>query len=97
VVPSRIEGWGLPAGEALWCGTPAICSTAPVLREVCGDLGLYFDPDDPDALAALVDKLMQDTSYRESLRQQIAEAKPRLRTWKTVAGEVLAALRAIKR
>jgi len=73
------------------------CSTAPVLREVCGDLGLYFDPDDPDALAALVDKLMQDTSYRESLRQQIAEAKPRLRTWKTVAGEVLAALRAIKR
>lgn len=97
VVPSRIEGWGLPAGEALWCGTPAICSTAPVLREVCGDLGLYFDPDDPDALAALVDKLMQDTAYRESLRQQIAEAKPRLRTWKTVAGEVLAALRAIKR
>ena len=95
VIPSRIEGWGLPAGEALWCGTPAICSTAPVFREVCGDLGLYFDPDDPDALAALVDRLAQDAAYRENLRRQIAEAKPRLRTWKSVASDVLAAVRPI--
>lgn len=95
VIPSRIEGWGLPAGEALWCGTPAICSTAPVFHEVCGDLGLYFDPDDPDALAALVDRLMQDTAYRENLRQQIADAKPRLRTWKNVAADILAAVRTI--
>lgn len=93
VMPSRIEGWGLPAGEALWCGTPAICSTAPVLREVCGDLGLYFDPDDPDALAALVDKLTQDGEYRENLRHLIAEARPHLRTWKTVANDILSAVR----
>lgn len=95
VIPSRIEGWGLPAGEALWCGTPAICSTAPVFHEVCGDLGLYFDPDDPDALATLVDRLMQDTAYRENLRRQIADAKPRLRTWKNVASDILAAVRSI--
>ena len=95
VIPSRMEGWGLPAGEALWCGTPAICSTAPVFHEVCGDLGLYFDPDDPDALAVLVDRLMQDADYRENLRRQIADAKPRLRTWKNVAGDILAAVRSI--
>lgn len=95
VIPSRMEGWGLPAGEALWCGTPAICSTAPVFHEVCGDLGLYFDPDDPDALAALVDKLMQDPDYRENLRRQIADAKPRLRTWKNVASDILSAVRSI--
>lgn len=94
VIPSRIEGWGLPAGEALWCGTPAICSTAPVFYEVCGDLGLYFDPDDPDALAGLIDRLAQDTTYRESLRQRIAEARPGLRTWKDVARDMLAAVRA---
>ena len=95
VMPSRIEGWGLPAGEALWCGTPAICSTAPIFREVCGDLGLYFDPDDAGALAAIVDRLMQDPAYREGLRQRIAEARPRLRTWKTVAGDILAAIRSV--
>jgi glycosyltransferase involved in cell wall biosynthesis len=93
VIPSRMEGWGLPAGEALWCGTPAICSTAPVFREVCGELGLYFDPDDPNALAALINRLAQDTAYRENLRARIAEAKPRLRTWKTVAEDILSVVR----
>jgi len=93
VIPSRIEGWGLPAGEAMWCGTPAICSTATVLHEVCGDLGLYFDPDDPDALADIVNKLGQEPQFREDLRHQIAEAKPRFRTWKTVTTELIGTLR----
>lgn len=92
IIPSRIEGWGLPAGEALWCGTPALCSTAPVFYEVCGELGLYFDPDDPETLAGQIDRLHEDTTYREELRQRIADAKPQLRTWKTVAIEMLAAL-----
>ncbi len=94
VIPSRIEGWGLPAGEALWCGTPALCSTAPVFYEVCGELGLYFDPDDPETLAGQISRLNDDAAYREELRQRIAEAKPHLRTWKTVAVEMLAALQA---
>ena len=95
VIPSRIEGWGLPAGEAMWCGTPAICSTAPVLREVCGNLGLYFDPDDPDELANIVDRLLRDIEFRENVRKQIEEAKPRFRTWKAVTNELLTALRRI--
>lgn len=89
VLPSRIEGWGLPAGEALWCGTPAICSTAPVLREVCGDLGLYFDPNKPEELADHIERLMNDAPFAENLRNQIAAAKPRLRTWSAVARDVL--------
>ena len=92
VMPSRIEGWGLPAGEALWCGTPAICSTAPVLREVCGDLGLYFDPDRPDELASILHDLMHDPAKLADLRQRIREARPGLRTWKHVANDVLASL-----
>lgn len=95
VIPSRIEGWGLPAGEALWCGTPAICSTAEVLREVCGDLGLYFDPDDPDALAEIIEKLLNDQSFATELREKIASARPELRTWRIVATEVLEALKPI--
>lgn len=88
VLPSRIEGWGLPAGEALWCGTPAICSTAPVLREVCGDLGLYFDPNAPEDLAHHIRRLMSDASFAENLRRRIIAAKPRLRTWSAVARDV---------
>jgi glycosyltransferase involved in cell wall biosynthesis len=90
VVPSRMEGWGLPAGESLWFGTPAICSTAPALREVAGDLGLYFDPDDAGALADHVDRLMRDDDFAAAHRRRIAAARPGLRTWQDVARDLLA-------
>lgn len=93
LIPSRMEGWGLPAGEALWCGTPAICSTASVFREVCGDLGLYFDPDSPAELAAHIARLMGDAGFAADLRTRIAAARPRLRTWRHVASDMLAAVR----
>jgi glycosyltransferase involved in cell wall biosynthesis len=92
VISSRMEGWGLPAGEALWLGTPAVCSTAPVLREVCGDLGLYFDPDQPDELVGILDRLLGDPVFLAAHRQRISDAKPGMRTWNTVAQDVLQAL-----
>ncbi len=88
VMASRMEGWGLPAGEALWWGTPAICSTAPVMQEVCGDLGLYFDPDSPEELATHIARLQSDTAFRTTLRRRIADAKDHLRTWGHVAQDL---------
>lgn len=95
VMPSKLEGWGLPAGEALWCGTPAICSTAEALREVCGDLALYFEPDDAAHLAATVSRLMADPRFVTTLRERIESARPTLRTWCVVAKETLKALAAV--
>ncbi len=89
VIPSRMEGWGLPAGEAMWCGAPVVCSTAPVLREVCGDLALYFEPDDFETLADIFQRLVEDDQFRDSLRKGIADAKPKFRTWETVTSELL--------
>lgn len=95
VLPSRMEGWGLPVGEALWCGTPALAADIPALREVGGDLALYFDPDKPVDLANLLVGLQADpTSYGE-LRNRISVARSRLRTWNDVAGDVLAAVRSL--
>lgn len=91
IMPSRMEGWGLPAGEALWFGTPAICSTAPVLREVCGELGLYFDPDDASQLAEKIDYVMQPANARK-LRERIANAHSNLRRWSDVASDLLSVL-----
>ncbi len=92
VMPSKLEGWGLPAGEALWCGTPVICSTAEALQEVCGDLALYFEPDDETSLAAFIEKLNCDSAFRLQLHKRIDAAKPTLRTWHIVARETLMAL-----
>jgi glycosyltransferase involved in cell wall biosynthesis len=93
ILPSHIEGWGLPAGEALWCGTPAICSDIPVLKEVCGDLGLYFDSNDQEALSKCMLQLCEDSEDYYSLKRKIADAKPKLRTWKMVTDEVFDALK----
>ncbi|MGH9967699.1 MAG: glycosyltransferase family 4 protein [Pyrinomonadaceae bacterium] len=44
VLPSFAEGFGLPALEAMACGTPVAVSNAGALPEVVGDAGLLFDP-----------------------------------------------------
>jgi glycosyltransferase involved in cell wall biosynthesis len=92
VIPSRMEGWGLPAGEALWVGTPVISSTAPALKEVCGDLALYVDADDAQALANAIDLLSRDAADTAALKSRIQAARPMFRTWDTVSSDLLAAV-----
>lgn len=50
VLPSRDEGFGLPALEALACGIPVVCTDLPVLREVTGGLAEFVPAGDADAL-----------------------------------------------
>ncbi|TWU35953.1 glycosyltransferase family 4 protein [Novipirellula artificiosorum] len=54
VFPSKEEGFGLPAVEAMESGAPVIASTCPALREVLGNVGHYFDAHDVDSLADLL-------------------------------------------
>ena len=89
VIPSHMEGWGLPAGEALWHGTPVISSTAPALKEVGGDLALYFDPNNEKELASHIHRLMTDNSYHSELKNTIAKQRHVLRRWRDFALDVL--------
>lgn len=92
VIPSRMEGWGLPLGEALWLGTPGLASATDALQEVGGTLAQYFDPDAPDQLAALIDTLQSDPEAYAALKAKIAAAHDSLRTWQDVAQGVLEAV-----
>jgi glycosyltransferase involved in cell wall biosynthesis len=62
VFPSLYEGFGQPPLEALACATPVACSDIPPLREVCGDAAVYFDPTDPDAIAAGIEAALDRSS-----------------------------------
>jgi glycosyltransferase involved in cell wall biosynthesis len=52
VIASDEEGFGLPAVEALACGTPVAACDVPALREVLGDRGTLVDVDDLEGLLA---------------------------------------------
>lgn len=49
VFPSLMEGFGLPALEALAFGCPIICSDIPVFHEILGDIPMYISPSDANA------------------------------------------------
>ena len=60
VVPSVYEGFGLPAGEAMACGVPVICTTGGALPEVVGDAGILVPPADHEALAKAITILLDN-------------------------------------
>jgi glycosyltransferase involved in cell wall biosynthesis len=69
VYPSLYEGFGLPALEAMACGTPLLASSASALPEVVGDAGLLVNPMDVDAIADGMAMLVQDEQLRAGLRE----------------------------
>ncbi|WP_099824893.1 glycosyltransferase family 4 protein [Oceaniglobus indicus] len=55
--PSFAEGFGLPPLEAAVLGTPVVCSSLPVLREVLGQYPVYLDPVDIYAWTTEISRL----------------------------------------
>ncbi|HSM57643.1 MAG TPA: glycosyltransferase family 1 protein [Candidatus Sulfomarinibacteraceae bacterium] len=86
-VPSLVEGFGLPALEAMACGAPLLAHNASSLPEVVGQAGLLVNAADCDALAQGLCRLLQD----EPLREQLAAAGLKRAAefnWRTVATQI---------
>lgn len=84
VFPSLWEGFGLPAVEAMSCGVPVLASDRGSLPEVVGDGGLYYDPEQPDAIAECLVRFLSDAALRQRLRSA-ALARTAAFTWERAA------------
>jgi glycosyltransferase involved in cell wall biosynthesis len=87
--PSLLEGFGLPAVEAMACGTPVVASRAGSLPEVVGDAGLFFDPLDVDAIGRALGDILGDPSRRDLLADAALRRSARL-DWDRSAVQLLA-------
>ncbi len=66
--PSLYEGFGLPALEALACGTPVISSNAGSLPEVVGDAGILLDAHDIEGWATNMERILLESEEEQKLR-----------------------------
>jgi glycosyltransferase involved in cell wall biosynthesis len=79
LMPSFVEGFGLPVIEALEIGTPVIASDLPVYREIVGDIPTYLDPSDVAAWHRVVQAFISDNLERQ--RQLARIPSYRAPTW----------------
>lgn len=67
LLPSFVEGFGMPVSEALAANVPVICADIPALREVGGDVPDYLDPiDGLGWMQALIDYAAVSSPRREA-------------------------------
>jgi glycosyltransferase involved in cell wall biosynthesis len=77
VLPSFEEGFGLAALEAMAAGVPVVASNRGSLPEVVGDAGILISPDDPDALASGISRVVNEPGLWSALRQKgLDRARP---------------------
>lgn len=97
LMPSRFEGFGMVAAEAMAAGIPIVATTAGSLPEVVDppEGGVLVPPGDPESLAAAVDALLSDPERRHALGKSARRSAERFR-WDRVAEQHLEFLQRIQ-
>lgn len=87
VCVSIYEGFALPVAEAMASAVPVIASSRAAIPEIAGDAAVYVEPNDPDAIAATMERVAGDASLRTVLTRLGLERATRF-DWDTTATAV---------
>ena len=92
--PSLLEGFGLPALEAMACAAPVVTASTTSLPEVCGDAAVLVDPANESAMADALVEVSRNARLREDLRGRGRQRAQEF-TWRRVAEMMLGLYREI--
>lgn len=88
VFPSRHEGFGLPALEAMSCGTATIGSDISSIPEVLGCSDALFDPANIESIAKKIEEVLSDNALKTSLEMH-AQIQSKKFSWEITANKAL--------
>jgi glycosyltransferase involved in cell wall biosynthesis len=94
VLPSLMEGFGLPAVEAAACGCPVIATTESPLPVLLGEGGLYFDPLRTEDLESALVAVLESEILRRKMSRAGREAAGKL-TWEAAAQQMANLIRRV--
>jgi glycosyltransferase involved in cell wall biosynthesis len=70
VLPSLYEGFGIPLVEAMSMGVPVVTSNISSMPEVVGDAGMVFDPQNSNAMADIMKRVLLDDELKNKMIQR---------------------------
>ena len=90
VIPSHYEPFGLVAIESMACGTPVVASAVGGLKFsiVSEETGLLVPPQDTDAFAEAIDRVLGDDLWATKLKLRASERVQRNFSWSGVAAQL---------
>jgi glycosyltransferase involved in cell wall biosynthesis len=94
VILSRYDTFGIPAAEAMACGTPVIAGHFAGVPEVVADAGIVVDPTRPEEVLHAFRSLLTNPELRRKCREA-GLTRSRMFTWENCAKRVIAAMMAV--
>lgn len=85
--PSLLEGFGFPPLEAMACGTPALVSDIPVLRETLGDAAFFSKPS-AEEFTKHIKKIMHSPALLKEMQERAIKQASKY-TWQRTAASMI--------